>query len=75
MKAIITISILCISIYSFAQYPPIPNLPAISPEELGFNRDSINALDDFISGFQQNDFRGMVVIKVDLFLKNHNFIK
>ena len=27
---------------------PIPNLPAISPEEAGFNRDSINALDDTI---------------------------
>ena len=63
MKAIITISILCISMYSFAQRPSISNLPAISPEEVGFNRDSINALDDFISDFQQNDFRGMVLIK------------
>lgn len=63
MKAILTLSFLCISIYSFAQYPPIPNLPKITPEEAGFNRDSINALDDFISNFDQNDFRGMVVIK------------
>ena len=48
---------------SYAQYPPIPNLPKITPEAAGFNRDSINALDDFISDFEQNDFRGMVVIK------------
>lgn len=63
MKAIFTFLLLCISLYAYAQYPPIPNLPTISPGEAGFNRDSINALDDFISDFEQNDFRGMVVIK------------
>jgi len=63
MNGMITISILCISLFSFGQYPPIPNLPKMSPEEAGFNRDSINALDDFISDFEQNDFRGMVVVK------------
>jgi len=63
MKTLTSIVFLCISIYAFAQYPPIPNLPAISPEEVGFNRDSINALDDFIFNFPQNDFRGMVIIK------------
>jgi len=42
---------------------PIPNLPAISPEEAGFNRDSINALDDTISNFQQRDYRTLMVIK------------
>lgn len=63
MKAILTITLLYISLYSYAQYPPISNLPKITPENAGFNRDSINALDDFISGFEQNDFRGMVVIK------------
>ncbi len=46
-----------------AQRPPIDHLPTMSPEEAGFNQDSINALDDVISDFEQNDFRGMVVIK------------
>jgi len=55
------LSLLCTSY--FAQRPPIPNLPVMSPAEAGFNRDSINALDDMISDFDQNDFRGMVVIK------------
>ena len=32
-------------------------------EDAGFSRDSINALDDFISDFEQNDFSGMVVVK------------
>ncbi len=63
MKSIVTISLICISLCAYSQYPPIPNLPKISPEEVGLNRDSINALDDFISDFEQNDFRGMVVIK------------
>lgn len=63
MKAIITACLVCISLCTYAQYPPIPNLPKISPEDAGFNRDSINALDDFISDFEQNDFRGMVVVK------------
>lgn len=63
MKAILTLSLLYISICAYSQYPPIPNLPEISLEEAGLNKDSINALDDFISDFEQNDFRGMVVIK------------
>lgn len=63
MKTIIIIALIFASLRSYTQYPPIPNLPKITPEEAGFNRDSINALDDFISNFEQNDFRGMVVIK------------
>ncbi len=63
MKAIVTILVFSISRCAFAQYPPIPNLPEISLENAGLNADSINALDDFISDFEQNDFRGMVVIK------------
>ena len=64
MKSILLFSTLCcLSTLLHGQMPPIPNLPAISPEEAGFNRDSINALDDMISDFRQNDFRGMVVIK------------
>jgi len=42
---------------------PIPNLPSISPEKAGFNRDSINALDDTISNFQQRDYIALMVIK------------
>ena len=47
----------------FAQRKPIPEFPAISPEEAGFNRDSINAIDDTISNFQQRDYRALMVIK------------
>lgn len=63
MKAAITFFLLLISFCCLAQRPPIPNLPTISLEEAGFNRDSINALNDYIEGYEQNDFRGMVVIK------------
>ncbi|MFK7758024.1 MAG: serine hydrolase domain-containing protein [Flavobacteriales bacterium] len=63
MKIIGTITFIFISLLAYSQYPSIPNLPKISPEEIGVNRDSLNALDDFISNFEQNDFRGMVVIK------------
>jgi len=63
MKSVLIILVLIISISSFAQRPPIPDLPVISLEEGGFNRDSLNALNDFISDFEQNDFTGMVVIK------------
>ena len=63
MRLFIILSCLCLSIYSYGQRPPAPNLPLASLEDAGFNRDSINALDDIISNFPQNDFRGMVVIK------------
>ncbi len=60
---ILILSLFFFAIFSIAQRPPIPHLPTMSLEEAGFNRDSINALDDIISDFDQNDFRGMVVIK------------
>lgn len=64
MKAILIVSFLFYaSVSTFAQRPTIPNLPAINLEDAGFNRDSINALDRTIEDSQQNDFRGMVVIK------------
>ena len=63
MRLFIAFFFLLQCLTSLAQYPPIPDLPKITPEEAGFSRDSINALDDFISNFEQNDFRGMVVIK------------
>jgi CubicO group peptidase (beta-lactamase class C family) len=55
--------LLCYATCSYSQLKPIPNLPTISPEEAGFNRDSINALDDIISDFKQRDYRGLMVIK------------
>ncbi len=63
MRFYIFISLLCASFVSYCQRPPIKHLPSMSLEEARFNRDSINALDDFISNYPQNDFRGMVVIK------------
>lgn len=47
----------------YCQRKTIPNLPTISLEKVGFNRDSINVLDDFIDNSKQRDFRGLIVIK------------
>jgi CubicO group peptidase (beta-lactamase class C family) len=63
IQLFLMVSLIFLSILSYGQMKPIPNLPAISPEEAGFNRDSINALDDTISNFQQRDFRALMVIK------------
>ena len=63
MRLFLILSFISLSIFSYGQLNPIPSLPAISPEEAGFNRDSINALDDTISNFQQRDYRGLMVIK------------
>src|SRR5688572_2757273 len=54
---------LFVSCSAYAQMKAIPNLPAISPEDAGFNKDSISALLDTISKFGQRDYRGLIVIK------------
>ena len=61
MRLFIILSCLCLSISSYGQSPPIPNLPYASLEDAGFNRDSIGALIPIIDNFQQRDFRGLVV--------------
>jgi CubicO group peptidase (beta-lactamase class C family) len=63
MKTLISLLLFSLSIFGFAQRPPIKDLPAINLEDAGFSQDSLNALDEFIEGFEQNDFTGMVVIK------------
>ncbi len=63
MRLLILLSCLSLSITSFAQRAPIPNLPPINWEDAGFNLDSINALIPIMDNFQHKDFRGMVVIK------------
>ncbi len=55
--------LLSLSFSTYAQLKPIPNLPAISPENAGFNKDSIKALNDTLSKFKQRDYRGLIVIK------------
>ncbi|MPR35459.1 serine hydrolase domain-containing protein [Salmonirosea aquatica] len=55
--------LLFISLSAHAQMKAIPDLPAITPEKAGFNRDSINALDDTISKFNPRDYIGLIVIK------------
>jgi CubicO group peptidase (beta-lactamase class C family) len=55
--------LLCLSFSTYAQMKAISNLPVISPEDAGFNKDSINALHDTLSKFAQRDFRGLIVIK------------
>lgn len=52
-----------LSISSYGQRKPIPNLPLVSLEDAGFNRDSINALYTLIDETPHKDFRGIVVIK------------
>lgn len=51
------------SLSTYAQMKAVPNLPAISPKDAGFNIDSINVLNDTLSKFKQRDFRGLIVIK------------
>jgi CubicO group peptidase (beta-lactamase class C family) len=63
MKLKILFCLLLISASLCSQRKTIPNLPTISLEKAGFNRDSINALDDFIDNHKQRDYRGLMVIK------------
>jgi len=63
MRLFMVLSCLCLSISSYGQRTPVPNLPFASMEESGINRDSLNALDDMIFNFKQNDFRGITLIK------------
>lgn len=53
---------------TYAQTKAIPHIPVMSPEEAGFNKDSIQALMDTISRFKQRDFRGLIV------MKDHNIV-
>ncbi len=50
---------------SYAQVTPTQNLPVVEPDEVGFNQDSLNNLDDFIDDFKQRDYRALIVIKDD----------
>lgn len=63
MRPLTILFSLCLSISSFAQRSPIPNLPPLSLEDAGFNMDSIRTLIPIMDNFQQLDFRGLVVIK------------
>jgi len=59
MLLLLTMGMSCMN----AQRTSVPNLPYLTAAEAGFNQDSLDVLDDFISAFDQNDFRSMVVIK------------
>jgi len=61
LKIIIFLTLFTTSL--FAQRKTIPELPEVSPEKVGFNRDSINALDNIIDNSKQRDFRALIVIK------------
>lgn len=63
MRLIIIVSCLCLSISSYGQRKPVPNLPEIGIEDGGFNRDSIDNLYTRIENTENKDFRGLVVIK------------
>lgn len=60
---ILFLILLAIANCLIAQRPGVPDLPAISVEEAGFIQDSLDAMDKFIYQHEQNDFRGLVVIK------------
>lgn len=61
LKSILFLTLITTSL--FAQRKAIPELPEVSPEKVGFNRDSINALDNIIDNSKQRDFRALIVIK------------
>ncbi|MGB3468295.1 MAG: serine hydrolase domain-containing protein [Cyclobacteriaceae bacterium] len=63
MRLLIFVCLIVIPISVFAQRKPVPYLPEVSPEKVGFNRDSLNALDELIDNFEQKDYRALVVIK------------
>lgn len=63
MRLLIILSCLCLSISSYGQRQPVPNLPLGSLEDAGFNKDSIDDLITRIGDTQHKDFRGLVVIK------------
>lgn len=63
MRLLAILSLLCITVSSYSQRPPVPNLPFASLEEAGLNRDSMNALIAEIDNFPQRNFIGLVVIK------------
>lgn len=62
-RTLIVLFLLFGSCSAYAQMKAIPNLPAISPKDAGFNKDSISALLDTVSKFGQRDYRGLIVIK------------
>lgn len=62
-KKFLTLFLLFLSYSTYAQMKVIPYIPAVSPDDAGFNKDSIIALTDTIANFRQRDYRGLVVIK------------
>ncbi len=63
MRTSLFLFLFCLSVSGYAQRKAIPHLPAILPEDAGFNKDSIIALEDTISKFRQRDYTGLVVMK------------
>ncbi len=63
MRLSILVFFLSVSISSYGQGPPVPHLPFHNPEDVGFNKDSLQALGEQMDNFKQKDFRGLVVIK------------
>ncbi len=57
------ILLLVVSSFATAQRTSIPDLPPVSVEEAGFSQDSLDALDRYIDSHEQNDFRGLTIIK------------
>ena len=63
MRLFFILVCLSISVHSYAQRSPVPNLPVVSLADAGFNGDAIDSLYTFIDNTEHRDFRGLVVIK------------
>ena len=63
VRLIIIFALTLLSATLFAQSKPIKNLPSVNPEEVGFNQDSLNVLDELIDNSEQRDYRALIVIK------------
>ena len=63
MRLFFILVCLSISVHSYAQRRPVPNLPVVSLADAGFNGDAIDSLYTFIDNTEHRDFRGLVVIK------------
>ena len=72
-KKFLIFFLLLLTYSTYAQMKAIPNIPTVSPADAGFNKDSINALNDTISKFKQRDFLGLIVIKDNKIVMDNYF--
>jgi len=62
-RPLLIFPLLFIFLSSYAQMKPINGIPIVRQVDAGFNIDSLQALHNTMSDFEQRDYRGLVVIK------------